>query len=34
MLMLLAVTMNSSVILAANTSGGSVSFNAYGVEIT
>jgi len=29
-----AVTMNSNVILAANTSGGSVSFNAYGVEIT
>lgn len=29
-----AVTMNASAILAANTSGGSVSFNAYGVEIT
>ena len=29
-----AVTMNASAILAANTNGGSVSFNAYGVEIT
>ena len=29
-----AVTMNANAILAANTSGGSVSFNAYGVEIT
>ena len=29
-----AVTMNTNAILAANTSGGSVSFNAYGVEIT
>lgn len=29
-----AVTMNSSVILAANTNSGSISFNAYGVEIT
>ena len=28
-----AVTMNANAILAANTSGGSVSFNAYGVEI-
>lgn len=28
-----AVTMNSSVILAANTNGSSVSINAYGVEI-
>ena len=29
-----AVTMNAGVILAANTNGSSVSFNAYGVEIT
>ena len=29
-----AVTMNANAILAANTNGGSVSFNAYGVEIT
>ena len=29
-----AVTLNSSAILAANTSGSSVSINAYGVEIT
>lgn len=29
-----AVTMNSSAILAANTNGASVSFNAYGVEIS
>ena len=29
-----AVTMNANAILAANTSGGSVSFNAYGVEIS
>jgi hypothetical protein len=29
-----AVTMNSSAILAANTGGSSVSFNAYGVEIS
>lgn len=29
-----AVTMNSSAILAANTNGSSVSFNAYGVEIS
>lgn len=29
-----AVTLNSSAILAANTWGGSVSINAYGVEIT
>ncbi len=29
-----AVTMNSSAILAANTNGGSVSFNAYGVELS
>ena len=28
-----AVTMNSAVILAANTNGSSISFNAYGVEI-
>jgi len=28
-----AVTMNANAILAANTSGGSVSFNAFGVEI-
>ena len=28
-----AVTMNTNAILAANTSGGSVSFNAFGVEI-
>jgi hypothetical protein len=29
-----AVTMNSSAILAANTNGASISFNAYGVEIS
>ena len=29
-----AVTMNASPILAANTNGSSISFNAYGVEIT
>lgn len=29
-----AVTMNANAILAANTHGSSVSFNAYGVEIT
>jgi hypothetical protein len=29
-----AVTMNSSAILAANTNGSSISFNAYGVEIS
>jgi hypothetical protein len=28
-----AVTMNSSVLLAANTNNGSISFNAYGAEI-
>lgn len=29
-----AVTMNSSVLLAANTNSGSISFNAYGAEIS
>jgi hypothetical protein len=29
-----AVTLNASAILAANTNSGSISFNAYGVEVT